>query len=239
MSIDKLKLVWMLALGIVAGVLVSWLTGMYEQQPAPLSTDQITLLKGHNDTVVIFPIFTQGAYEKHGFYDYYNKTCDVKCLTVPMPEKIIPNYNTGKFSYGYLKDLNYTIITDVDVDKDPSILGKYDKIILLHNEYVTHREFDAITAHHHVIYLHPNALYAEVNVNYTSDTITLIHGHGYPNVSDARNAFGWKFDNSANEYNVMCNNWHFTHISNGAQLDCYPDLQIRHDKKLLEIITHD
>ena len=51
---------------------------------------------------------------------------------------------------------------------------------MLHNEYVTRTMFDAITSHPNVVYLSPNALYAEIEVDYDNDTITLIRGHNYP-----------------------------------------------------------
>ena len=40
---------------------------------------------------------------------------------------------------------------------------------MLHNEYVTRPMFDAITSHPNVIYLYPNALYAEIEVNYIDE----------------------------------------------------------------------
>jgi hypothetical protein len=32
----------------------------------------------------------------------------------------------------------------MDIDRNPAILKKFDKIIVLHNEYVTKKEFNAI-----------------------------------------------------------------------------------------------
>ena len=63
--------------------------------------------------------------------------------------------------------LGYTTITDIDIDQNPGILKEFDAVIMLHNEYVTRTMFDAITNHPNVIYLYPNALYAEIEVNYT------------------------------------------------------------------------
>ncbi len=223
-----------LLLSLIVPTLVIWI----EIQPyliIKLNADELTMYHGNNDTVVVYPIFTQGAYTKHGFYAFYNKTCNESCLTIQIPTKINPNFNTGKYAYLYLKQLGYPVITDVDVDKNPSILDKYQKIILLHNEYVTQNEFDAITSHNHVIYLYPNALYAKIKVNYKNNTMTLIRGHNYPETS-IRNGFGWQFDNSAHEYDLMCNNWHFANVSNGFQLNCYPDLLIAHDHKILGTI---
>ena len=68
----------------------------------------------------------------------------------------------------------------MSIDKNPDMLKKYDKVIMLHNEYVTRNMFDAITNHPNVIYLYPNALYAEIEVDYENNLMTLIRGHGYP-----------------------------------------------------------
>ena len=114
------------------------------------------------------------------------------------------------------------MITDVDVDKNPDILQNYEKIILLHNEYVTKKQFDAVTNHPNVVYLYPNALYAEVETNYEDSTITLKRGHNYPENS-IRNGFDWKYDNSPMEYDTDCNEWKFDRIDNGWMLNCYPE----------------
>ena len=121
--------------------------------------------------------------------------CDQKCLTVTIP-KI---YNGSFVSSGEADDVlireHYAHVTDADIDKDPTILEKYDKVIVLHNEYVTKREFNAITHHPHVIYLYPNALFAQVKVDYNKNTITLVRGHWYPD-SKIVNGFDWKYDNT-------------------------------------------
>ena len=76
--------------------------------------------------------------------------------------------------------LNYEIITDITIHQNPEILLEYEKIILLHNEYVTSTQFDAITSHPNVIYLYPNALYAEIGFDEELWEISLIRGHNYP-----------------------------------------------------------
>ncbi|MGB9002378.1 MAG: hypothetical protein WCC52_01040 [Nitrosotalea sp.] len=184
-------------------------------------------------TVMVLPVFTQAAYGPHGFYWFYGGRCDARCLTVPIPRNFTASYVTGGGVDGMLLDQNFVHVTDLDVDRDPAILDKYDRVILLHNEYVTQREFDAITHHPHVIYLYPNALYVQVKVDYTKNTITLVRGHGYPQ-KDIRNGFGWIFDNSKYEYNTACEDWQFYKIQNGYMLDCYPQLAIEDDSLMLE-----
>ena len=75
-------------------------------------------------------------------------------------------------------------------------------MIVLPNEYVTKKEFDAITNHPDVVFLYPNALYAQVRTNYTDNTITLVHGHGYPDIK-IKNGFGWKYDSSKYDYKTV------------------------------------
>ena len=82
---------------------------------------------------------------------------------------------------------------------------------MLHNEYVTEKEFDAITNYPKVVYLYPNALYAKVISNYDNNTITLIRGHEYPS-PQIGNGFDWKFDNSVLEYDNSCADWKFNEI---------------------------
>lgn len=185
--------------------------------------------------VYVYPIFTQAAYANNGFYDYYNKKCDTTCLTVPIPLRIQGTYSSSITAAFTLSLLNYTSITDIDIDKNPDILKKYDKVIILHNEYVTQKEFDAITHHSNVVYLFPNALYAKVNTDYQQGIITLIKGHGYPN-ADVSNGFGWKDDSSKYEYDFQCYNWHFYPAKNGKMLNCYPNYRILYDQALLQEI---
>lgn len=188
-----------------------------------------------NSVVIVYPVFTQAAYSKNGFYYYYYKKCDSSCLTVKLPDSIVPIYQTGGRALMALSLLNYSVITDVDVDRNPNILKNYDKVILLHNEYVTQREFDAITSHPHVLYLYPNALYANITADYANNTITLIKGHGYPD-SSVQNGFGWKFDNSQDEYRVKCNSWQFYKIDNGIMVNCYPSFRMLYDESFLQTI---
>ena len=188
-------------------------------------------------TAYVYPIFTQAAYGAKGFYDYYNKKCDSSCLTVPIPNKIKGSYSSSITTAFALTLLNYSSINDIDIDKNPDILKKYDKLIILHNEYVTQKEFDAITHHPNVVYLFPNALYAKVNTDYQKGTITLVRGHGYPD-KNTTNGFGWNLDNSKYEYDFKCDSWQFHPVNNGKMLDCYPNYRVLYDKSLLQAIKN-
>ncbi|MFM8658455.1 MAG: hypothetical protein ACKOCQ_00735 [Candidatus Nitrosotenuis sp.] len=189
--------------------------------------------KSDKNTIVVFPAFTDSAYNEPGFYTYYREKCDEKCLTVKIQNNFLPQANPNAVQA--LKLLDYSFVTDMDVDKDPSILNKYSKVIILHNEYVTKKEFDAITAHPNVVYLYPNALYAEVKTDYNKNTITLVRGHNYP-YKEIRNGFDWKFDNSQLEYDRDCKKIQFNKIDNGWMLNCYPENVIHKSLKFLEMI---
>ena len=212
--------------------------------------DEISVLNDRQNSVVVFPIFTYSAYSLYpadistrdlGFYDYYEGFCDGPitwandCLTTQIKPDIPITHNASGMGYKILELLGYDIITDIDVDKNPEILKNYDKVILLHNEYVTKTEFDAIINHPKVLYLYPNALYAEISVDYLKNTISLVRGHNYPE-SEIRNGFGWEFDNTPMEYDELCENWKFYNIDNGIMLNCYPEEIIYKDTKFLKMI---
>jgi len=192
-------------------------------------------LSDQEKAAFIIPIFTSTAYWEPGFYTFYRGECDTTCLTTKIKFIETLGFNANEKTTKILDLLGYQALTDIDVDKNPSILQNYDKIIVLHNEYVTRGIFDAITNHPKVIYLHPNALYAEITVDYENDTITLVRGHSYP-TTEIKNGFDWKFDNSEFEYNTHCENWQFYEIENGVMLNCYPENIIPIYEKLLKFI---
>lgn len=193
---------------------------------------KIGLFNTSKKIAYVYPIFTQAAYGKNGFYDYYADRCDSTCLTVGIPKEIHGTYSSSIRAAAILSLLNYPRITDVDIDKNPDILKNYDRIIVLHNEYVTRKEFNAITNYTDVVYLFPNSLYAEVNVDYNNNVIKLVKGHGYPN-KNIGNGFDWKFDNTKYEYDIICDNWIFYKIDNGKMLNCYPSFRMYVDQDLL------
>tara|TARA_B100000408_G_scaffold38668_1_gene29253 strand:- start:20 stop:310 length:291 start_codon:yes stop_codon:yes gene_type:complete len=75
-------------------------------------------------------------------------------------------------------------------------------------------------------------LYAEIDVNYIDNTITLIRGHDYPPEDPVSNGFDWEFDNThPYEYDNDCLTMEIYPIrdprSNGAvhwMTNCYPDI---------------
>ena len=202
-------------------------------------------LKNNKKSAVVFPIFTAAAYSEPGFYTFYRGDCDQEfhgvlfrnddCLTVKLEEEYNPLFTSSANGLQVLNLLDYEIITDITIHQNPEILSQYEKIILLHNEYVTSEEFDAITSHPNVIYLYPNALYAEIDFDEDLWEISLIRGHNYPDPL-IRNGFDWKYDNSLEEYDVTCNDMKFSKIDNGWMLNCYPENVLHKSKELLKQI---
>ena len=202
-------------------------------------------LKNNKKSAVVFPIFTAAAYSEPGFYTFYRGECDQEfhgvlfrdddCLTVKLEEEYSPLFTSSANGVQVLNLLDYEIITDITIHQNPEILLQYEKIILLHNEYVTSTQFDAIISHPNVIYLYPNALYAEIDFDEELWEISLIRGHNYPDPL-IRNGFDWKFDNSLEEYDVTCEDMKFSKIDNGWMLNCYPENILHKSKELLKQI---
>tara|TARA_B100000674_G_scaffold101340_1_gene73717 strand:+ start:633 stop:1520 length:888 start_codon:yes stop_codon:yes gene_type:complete len=220
-----------------------WRDVFYELDPSNMMIyDE---LKNNKKSAVVFPIFTAAAYSEPGFYTFYRGDCDQEfhgvlfrdddCLTVKLEEEYSPLFTSSANGLQVLNLLDYEIITDITIHQNPEILSQYEKIILLHNEYVTSEEFDAITSHPNVIYLYPNALYAEINFDEDLWEISLIRGHNYPDPL-IRNGFDWKYDNSLEEYDVTCNDMKFSKIGNGWMLNCYPENVLHKSKELLKQI---
>ena len=211
----------------------------YELIPENLEIyKEISVYDDKQKSVVVIPTFTAIAYSEPGFYTFFNKKCDTSCLTQNIQHDIFYSYTSSLNGFKILQVLGYEIITDIDLDKNPEILSKYDKVILLHNEYVTQSMFNAIDAHQKVLYLYPNALMAEIETDYSANTIKLLRGHNYPpEEGNPMNGFGWEYDNTHPfEYEKNCLEWELYKIDNGVMLNCYPELSIRNNVDLLKAI---
>jgi len=193
-------------------------------------------LKPNDSTVVIYPQFTSAAYKEPGFYTYFRGDCDDSCIVDIPFESPELQFTSSGITTQILYLLGYQFVTDIDVDMNPQILKNYDTVIVLHNEYVTKKMFDAISTHPNLIYLFPNALYAEIDVNYDDKTMTLIRGHNYPEPSIA-NGFDYEIEEKFHnyEYDTECLDWEFIEFENGFHLNCYPDGIIFH--KFVDIFS--
>ncbi len=188
--------------------------------------DSYDTLRDSSNSVVIYPIFTQSAYEWGGIHDFYSGRCN-ECISAPIQNYYKKSFASSSNAFRILEFLDYHIIDDIELDKNPSLLKKYDKVILLHNEFVTRAEFEAITQHPNVIYLYPNALTSEIKSDYEENTITLIRGPSFPD-ENIKNGFDWQYDNSQYFDDWSCNEWNFYEISNGFMLNCYPETELPH-----------
>ena len=188
------------------------------------ATAQSLQYSGQN-VIVIKPDITQAAYGRNGFYWYYEGRCGTECLTVPLQRGEIERWGAYNIKTIYfLEQYGWPVLSDYDLHysllNNPAYLLQYNTIILLHSEYVTAEIYNAVLSHPNVIYIMPNALYAQVEIE--GDDITLVRGHGWPS-PEIFNGFGWTDDNSPEEYDLDCNDWTFRQIPNGYQLNCYPE----------------
>ena len=198
--------------------------------------NQIGVFDQEEKPLVIIPTFTSSAYAPFGFYDYYNGKCGEQCLTTKIILEDKLDYKSSANGVKILNLLGYDSISDLELHKNPNILNNYKKIIVLHNEYVSKIMFDALTLHKNVVFLYPNALYAEIEVDITNNQITLIRGHGYPE-STIVNGFNWENENThPYEYDNECNNFEFYKIPNGFMLNCYPEQAIWQNSSLLKAL---
>ena len=185
--------------------------------------DKVAVWNDPQKTVVVYPYLTYAAYDEPGFYTYYRGQCDT-CTTTSISKQPTPLYTSSGMAHQALTLLGYASISDIQIDKNPDILFQYDKVILLHSEYVTRAMFGAITTHPNVIYLYPNALYAEIEIDYVNETMTLIRGHDYPPEDPVSNGFDWEFDNThPYEYDSKCETIDIYKIDNGVMTTCYPE----------------
>ena len=198
--------------------------------------NQIGVFDQEDKPLVIIPTFTSSAYAPFGFYDYYNERCGEQCLTVKIVSEDKLDYKSSANGVKILNLLGYDSISDLELHKNPNILNDYKKIIVLHNEYVSKIMFDALTLHKNVVFLYPNALYAEIEIDIPNNQITLIRGHGYPE-STIVNGFNWENENThPYEYDNECNNFEFYKIPNGFMLNCYPEQAIWQNSSLLKAL---
>ena len=197
--------------------------------------NEVAVWNDSQKVAVVYPYFTYSAYAEHGFYEYYTGECDDCTTTKLVQPKIL--YTSSGMGHQALTLLGYPSITDVDIDKNPNILQQFDKVIMLHNEYVTRTMFDAITNHPNVIYLYPNELYAEIEVDYIDETITLVRGHNYPE-PEIINGFDWEFDNThPYEFDSKCQIIEIYKIKNGHMTTCYPEnIFLKSSQYLVDIL---
>ncbi len=204
------------------------------QMPETRFFEQYEELSSPEKTAVVYPILTQTAYSWGGIHDFYMGRCQT-CSEVKIEEYYDPIFSVGAKSFRILEFLGYSVIDDIDIDKNPEILNNFNSVILLHNQFATEKEFLAITSHPNVIYLYPGALDSKVRINYRENTMILERGPGFPDL-DIINGFDWKYNNSEMTNNTICENWEFYQITNGHMLNCTPEDIIQNNDNILKKI---
>jgi hypothetical protein len=202
------------------------------QMPETRFFEQYDELSAPEKTAVIYPILTQTAYAWGGIHDFYLDRCDT-CSEIKIEEYYDPIFSVGAKSFRVLEFLGYSVIDDIDIDKNPEILDNFNSIVLLHNEFVTENEFLAITSHPNVIFMYPGALNSKVKISYEDETMILQRGPSFPD-SDIVNGFDWKYDNSNISNNTICEEWKFYKIENGHMLNCTPEDIIQNNDEILK-----
>ena len=211
----SLNLIIPILIGALGGIGILYIT---DSQPKLFSSAELMTYDFSKESIlVIKPILTANAYKSGGFYSYYNGSCTEACLSIPIDSDLSYTYDSSLRAIARFEELGAKMADDYTINPDE--LKNYDKIILLHNEYVTQEFFDAVQNHPNVIYMYPNALYGMVEVK--DGIMTLIQGHGY-NGKD--NGFDWKYDNTRPyEFDEECLTYDWIKIDNGLQLNCYPE----------------
>lgn len=161
----------------------------------------------NHDTLLIYPTFTEQAYQKNGWYD--NPEIKTVSLSTPLDDRM--KYGAGQHVY-YQIHTEMDITNDIVVSRNPDMLKSYDTVVLLHNEYITVSEYNAIMNHSNVIYIFPNSLYRYVEFD-DNDTMTLINETGNP-MSLSKTQYTDEFSNCLGHSRVE--------YSNGKGLSCYP-----------------
>jgi len=146
-------------------------------------------------------------------------------------------YNLSFKGVQALHLLGYTIISDLEIEKNPNMLSSYEKIIVLHNNYVTKTIFNAVTSHPKVVYLYPDSLKEEVSVNFVQNTITALSPLKHPLDEKFQNDFQWEYDSSIIGYvNCLDIVVKFEKVANGIMLNCYPEDFLTTSPSLFKII---
>ena len=202
------------------------------QMPETRFFEQYEELSAPEKTAVVYPILTQTAYAWGGIHDFYLGRCD-SCSEVKIDEFYDPIFSVGAKSFRILEFLGYKVIDDIDIDKNPEILNNFNSVVVLHNEFVTEKEFLAITSHPNIVYMYPGALNSKVKINYENETMILERGPSFPQ-SDVISGFDWKYDNSNISNNTTCEEWKFYKINNGHMLNCTPEDIIQNNDKILK-----
>jgi len=71
--------------------------------------DEIGILNKPQNSIVVYPTFTEAAYSEKGFYDFYKDECDNSCLTVPILNDFSGAYTSSRVAFQVLTLLGFPI----------------------------------------------------------------------------------------------------------------------------------
>ncbi|MGH9922095.1 MAG: N,N-dimethylformamidase beta subunit family domain-containing protein [Nitrososphaerales archaeon] len=148
---------------------------------------------------IVKPVFTHSAYQEGAFYTFYERHTnepstleDLHMLTTEVLHGWGHSRGALIHFYPLIKDSIVNVITDIDVHEND--IAQYNKLILLHSEYVTQEYYDNLRSFvangGTLILFDADSLYAEVLYDDVANTITLKKGHW------------WAFDGSIAESSV-------------------------------------
>lgn len=187
-------------------------------------------LSSTDKTVVIDAVFTQAAYQAGSWYD--NK--GVTTVSLNYGHDWRTNFGGAVNGVTVLNNTGLVdTVTDIYLTNHPEILKAYHRVIVLHNEYVTKAEYDAIMNHSNVFYAYPNALYRLVN--FTGSTVT--NGGTITLLGLSHNPYANSTWGDVSEFD-RCSNHAYKVVKypNGAGLSCYPERELWGNRVLVEMI---
>jgi hypothetical protein len=151
---------------------------------------------------IVRPVFTDGAYNVDGFYEFYPKYDKVQpgikvSSDLHLLSSNIPAYEEGGGSLNFtinllnhLKNLTHDIVVNIsDEDVDQGYIfnddgsNAYDILFMLHDEYATNNSYynlkQFVTNGGSLVFLDGNVFYAQVLYNPDLHTVTLLRGHDW------------------------------------------------------------
>ncbi len=160
---------------------------------------------------VVNPVFTDGAYNVGGFYQFYPKydnvsegvrvKNDLDLLTGQIPDYDIESKKAAILLQNHLENLTKSPVYDIsDEDVHQGYIfnedgsNAYDALFLLHDEYATKQSYSNlkkfVTNGGSLVFIDGNVMYAEIMYNPDLHSVTLLRGHN------------WKFDGSSAQKSV-------------------------------------
>ncbi|HEY7111018.1 MAG TPA: N,N-dimethylformamidase beta subunit family domain-containing protein [Nitrososphaeraceae archaeon] len=176
------------------------------------STDSISNASSTSKRLAIVnPVFTDGAYNVGGFYEFYPKydnvssgfrvKTDLDLLTGQIPDYDPESKKAAILLQKHLENLTGSTVYDVsDEDVHQGYIfnndgsNAYDALFLLHDEYATKQSYSNlkkfVTNGGTLVFIDGNVMYAEIKYNPDMHSVVLLRGHN------------WRFDGTFAQKNV-------------------------------------